>query len=149
MLYGTNVERLGSAPGTFANHCLPYTGFYLMGNAFFGWNCFAPLFSFPTRTAIRRKFNLEVSSFIKFSTLCSSIVMLRLQGTNWYCLFEEGQKLTFQTCYFVVSIMRYHSTWKSMLLAVCYLRAYLQHISVTALCETVSIIVFCEFRHFI
>ncbi|KAK4396327.1 Cell number regulator 8 [Sesamum angolense] len=47
VLYGTNVERLGSAPGTFANHCLPYTGFYLMGNAFFGWNCFAPLFSFP------------------------------------------------------------------------------------------------------
>ncbi|KAL0347215.1 UNVERIFIED_CONTAM: Cell number regulator 8 [Sesamum calycinum] len=62
VLYGTNVERLGSAPGTFANHCLPYTGFYLMGNAFFGWNCFAPLFSFPTRTAIRRKFNLEATN---------------------------------------------------------------------------------------
>ncbi|KAL0338412.1 UNVERIFIED_CONTAM: Cell number regulator 8 [Sesamum angustifolium] len=47
VLYGTNVERLGSAPGTFANHCLPYTGFYLMGNAFFGWNCFAPCSLFP------------------------------------------------------------------------------------------------------
>ncbi|PPS17284.1 hypothetical protein GOBAR_AA03260 [Gossypium barbadense] len=26
VLYGTNVERLGSDPGTFANHCLPYSG---------------------------------------------------------------------------------------------------------------------------
>ncbi|KAI3473253.1 hypothetical protein Pfo_029855 [Paulownia fortunei] len=61
VLYGTNVERLGSAPGTFANHCLPYTGLYLIGNAFFGWNCLAPWFSYPIRTAIRRKFNLEGS----------------------------------------------------------------------------------------
>ncbi|KAL3642554.1 hypothetical protein CASFOL_013369 [Castilleja foliolosa] len=59
MLYGTNVERLGSRPGTFANHCLPYMGFYLIGKTFFGWNCLAPWFSYPTRTAIRRKFNLE------------------------------------------------------------------------------------------
>ncbi|KAK6140201.1 hypothetical protein DH2020_025999 [Rehmannia glutinosa] len=61
VLYGTNVERLGSNPGTFANHCLPYTGFYLIGNTFFGWNCLAPWFSYPVRTAIRRKFNLEGS----------------------------------------------------------------------------------------
>ncbi|KAI3474010.1 hypothetical protein Pfo_028798 [Paulownia fortunei] len=61
VLYGTNVERLGSAPGTFANHCLPYTGLYLIGNAFFGWNCLSPWFSYPIRTAIRRKFNLEGS----------------------------------------------------------------------------------------
>ncbi|KAB2035150.1 hypothetical protein ERO13_D04G114800v2 [Gossypium hirsutum] len=59
VLYGSNVERLGSAPGTFANHCLPYSGLYLIGNSFFGWNCLAPWFSYPTRTAIRRKFNLE------------------------------------------------------------------------------------------
>ncbi|XWS43617.1 hypothetical protein CRYUN_Cryun16bG0119300 [Craigia yunnanensis] len=59
VLYGSNVERLGSAPGTFANHCLPYSGLYLIGNFFFGWNCLAPWFSYPTRAAIRRKFNLE------------------------------------------------------------------------------------------
>ncbi|CAA0836480.1 PLAC8 family protein [Striga hermonthica] len=62
VLYGTNVERLGLTPNnTFANHCLPYTGFYLLGQTFFGWNCLAPWFSYPVRTAIRRKFNLEGS----------------------------------------------------------------------------------------
>ncbi|XP_021903767.1 cell number regulator 8, partial [Carica papaya] len=61
VLYGSNVERLGSAPGTFSNHCLPYSGLYMIGNSFFGWNCLAPWFSYPTRTAIRRKFNLEGS----------------------------------------------------------------------------------------
>ncbi|KAF7804479.1 cell number regulator 8-like [Senna tora] len=61
VLYGSNVERLGSTPGMFANHCLPYTGLYLIGNSFFGWNCLAPWFSYPSRTAIRRKFNLEGS----------------------------------------------------------------------------------------
>lgn len=63
VLYGSNVERLGSAPGTFANHCVPYTGLYLIGKAFFGWNFLAPWFSYPSRTAIRRKFNLEASYF--------------------------------------------------------------------------------------
>ncbi|KAK4481074.1 hypothetical protein RD792_011944 [Penstemon davidsonii] len=61
VLFGSNAERVGSAPGTFANHCLPYTGLYLLGNSFFGWNCLAPWFSYPVRTAIRRKFNLEGS----------------------------------------------------------------------------------------
>lgn len=69
VLYGSNVERLGSAPGTFANHCLPYTGLYLLGNTFFGWNCLAPWFSYPIRTAIRRKFNLEVNFVIIFFNL--------------------------------------------------------------------------------
>ncbi|XVF32308.1 hypothetical protein REPUB_Repub17cG0070900 [Reevesia pubescens] len=59
VLYGSNVERLGSAPGTFAYHCLPYSVLYLIGNYFYGWNFLAPWFSHPTRTAIRRKFNLE------------------------------------------------------------------------------------------
>ncbi|RXH80683.1 hypothetical protein DVH24_004597 [Malus domestica] len=59
VLYGSNAERLGSTPGTFANHCLPYSGLYLIGNTFFGWNFLAPWFSYPSRTAIRRKFNLE------------------------------------------------------------------------------------------
>lgn len=62
VLYGSNVERLGSAgSGAFANHCLPYSGLYLLGNSLFGWNCLAPWFSYPSRTAIRRKFNLEGS----------------------------------------------------------------------------------------
>ncbi|KAK9079297.1 hypothetical protein SSX86_000968 [Deinandra increscens subsp. villosa] len=59
VVYGSNVERLGSTPGTFANHCLPYTGLYLIGNSLFGWNCMAPWFSYPTRTAMRRRFNLQ------------------------------------------------------------------------------------------
>lgn len=61
VLYGSNVERLGSSPGTFANHCLPYSGLYLLGNFFFGGNLLAPWFSYTSRSAIRRKFNLEGS----------------------------------------------------------------------------------------
>ncbi|KAK4757688.1 hypothetical protein SAY87_018989 [Trapa incisa] len=60
MLYGSNAERLESSPGTFANHCLAYCGFYLFGSSFLGWNL-APFFSYATRTAIRRRFNLEGS----------------------------------------------------------------------------------------
>ncbi|KAE8721887.1 Detected protein of confused Function [Hibiscus syriacus] len=30
VLHGTNVERLGSDPGTFVNHCLPYSALYLI-----------------------------------------------------------------------------------------------------------------------
>ncbi|KAH7843274.1 hypothetical protein Vadar_014636 [Vaccinium darrowii] len=59
VLYGGNAERLGSGTGTFANHCLPYSSLYMIGQAFFGSNCLAPWFSYPSRTAIRRKFNLE------------------------------------------------------------------------------------------
>ncbi|CAH2058941.1 unnamed protein product, partial [Thlaspi arvense] len=59
VLYGTNAERLGSAPGTFSNHCLTYLGLYFVGNSLFGWNCLAPWFSYSSRSAIRRKFNLE------------------------------------------------------------------------------------------
>ncbi|KAL8149871.1 hypothetical protein AgCh_006763 [Apium graveolens] len=61
VLYGSNVERLGSSPGTFTNHCLPYSFLYVVGKSLFGGNCLAPWFSYPTRSAIRRKFNLEGS----------------------------------------------------------------------------------------
>ncbi|XP_024028721.1 cell number regulator 8 [Morus notabilis] len=61
VLYGSNVERLRSSTGTFANHCLPYSGLYLLGNFFFGGNLLAPWLSYPSRSAIRRKFNLEGS----------------------------------------------------------------------------------------
>ncbi|XP_035544646.1 cell number regulator 8-like [Juglans regia] len=61
VLYGGNVERLGSSPGTFGNHCLSYSGLYLIGNSIFGGNFLAPWFSYTSRTAIRRMFNLEAS----------------------------------------------------------------------------------------
>ncbi|KAL2454543.1 PLAC8 family protein [Abeliophyllum distichum] len=35
--------------------------FTCLGIRFFGWNCLAPWFSYPIRSAIRRKFNLEGS----------------------------------------------------------------------------------------
>ncbi|KAG1371589.1 putative 40S ribosomal protein S26 [Cocos nucifera] len=59
VLYGGNVERLGSGRGWFANSCFPYTALFMLGKSLFGWNCLAPWFSYHTRTAIRRKFNLE------------------------------------------------------------------------------------------
>jgi hypothetical protein len=62
VLYGSNVERLAAGQGTFANSCLPYTGLYMLGKSLFGWNCLAPCFSHPTRTAIRRRYNLEACS---------------------------------------------------------------------------------------
>ncbi|KAK3445355.1 cell number regulator 8 [Eucalyptus grandis] len=68
VLYGSNVERLGSdverlgnTTGTFATHCLSYAGLFLIGKSFYGVNCLAPMFSFLSRTAIRRKYNLEGS----------------------------------------------------------------------------------------
>ncbi|CAN6581070.1 unnamed protein product [Malus baccata var. baccata] len=85
VLYGSNAERLGSAPGTFANHCLPYSALYLIGNAFFGWNCVAPWFSYPRRTAIRRKFNLE-ASFIFSTSKCIRYCSLNF-AYNMYITF--------------------------------------------------------------
>ncbi|TYG96903.1 hypothetical protein ES288_A11G390200v1 [Gossypium darwinii] len=66
VLYGSNVERLESAPGTFTHHCLTYSGLYLVGNTLFGWNCLAPWFSRRNRVAVRRKFNLEAIKLPKF-----------------------------------------------------------------------------------
>lgn len=109
VLYGSNVERLGSAPGTFANHCLPYTGLYLLGNTFFGWNCLAPWFSYPIRTAIRRKFNLEGSceALARSCGCCGSFVEDEVQreqcetacdfATHVFChacaLCQEGREV--------------------------------------------------------
>ena len=109
VLYGSNVERLESAPGTFANHCVPYTGLYLIGQAFFGWNCLAPWFSYSSRTAIRRKFNLEGSceSLHRSCGCCGSCVEDELQrescestfdfATHVFChlcaLCQEGREL--------------------------------------------------------
>ncbi|KAL5742895.1 hypothetical protein ACOSP7_029627 [Xanthoceras sorbifolium] len=90
VLYGSNVERLGSAPGTFANHCVPYTGLYLIGQAFFGWNCLAPWFSYSSRTAIRRKFNLEGSceALHRSCGCCGSCVEDELQRESCESAFD-------------------------------------------------------------
>ncbi|KDP29093.1 hypothetical protein JCGZ_16482 [Jatropha curcas] len=109
VLYGSNAERLGSSPGTFANHCLPYTGLYLIGNSFFGWNCLAPWFSYPSRMAIRRRFNLEGSceALNRSCSCCGSCVEDELQrehcesacdfATHVFChpcaLCQEGREI--------------------------------------------------------
>ncbi|CAK7342982.1 unnamed protein product [Dovyalis caffra] len=109
VLYGSNVERLGSTPGTFATHCLPYSGLYLIGNSFFGGNCIAPWFSYPSRTAIRRKFNLEGSceALHRSCGCCGSLVEDDLQreqcesacdfATHVFChpcaLCQEGREI--------------------------------------------------------
>ncbi|OMO73515.1 hypothetical protein COLO4_27059 [Corchorus olitorius] len=96
VLYGTNVERLGSSPGAFANHCLSYSGLYLIGNSFFGWNCLAPWFSYPTRTAIRRKFNLE-GSFEALNRSC---------GCCGSCVEDEMQREQCEsTCDFATHVL--------------------------------------------
>ncbi|KAK7853840.1 cell number regulator 8 [Quercus suber] len=64
VLYGSNVERLGSNPGTFANHCSTYAALYLIGKLVFRLNCLAPCFSYNSRTAIRRRFNLEARELL-------------------------------------------------------------------------------------
>ncbi|KAF6134679.1 hypothetical protein GIB67_002080 [Kingdonia uniflora] len=81
VLYGSNVERLGGS-GTehFANHCLPYSGLYLLGNSLFGWNLMAPWFSYPSRTAIRRKFNLEASTSPNYYVVSLMSFLLCISG---------------------------------------------------------------------
>ncbi|KAJ7976988.1 cell number regulator 8-like [Quillaja saponaria] len=108
VLYGSNVERLGSVPGTFATHCLHYSGLYLIGSSLFGWNCLAPWFSYPSRTAIRRKFNLEGSCEAHLRSCgCGSIMEDEVQleqcesacdfATHVFChtcaLCQEGREL--------------------------------------------------------
>lgn len=108
-LYGSNVERLGSGRGTFANHCLNYSGLYLIGESFFGLNCIAPCFSYPSRTAVRRTFNLEGSceAFSRSCGCCGSSIEDDVQrelcesacdfATHVFChpcaLCQEGREL--------------------------------------------------------
>lgn len=80
VLYGTNAERLSSSSGsTFASHCLTYSGLYLIGNAFFGWNCLAPFFAARNRTAMRHKFNLQ-ASYISFLCVCVCVCVYSYNG---------------------------------------------------------------------
>ncbi|XP_010920906.1 cell number regulator 8 [Elaeis guineensis] len=69
VLYGSNVERLGSGRQWFENSCFPYTTLFMLGNSLFGWNYLAPWFSHHSRTAVRRKFNLE-GSFESMARTC-------------------------------------------------------------------------------
>ncbi|XP_030926822.1 cell number regulator 8-like [Quercus lobata] len=109
VLYGSNAERLGSNPGTFANHCSTYTALYLIGKIVFGWNCLAPCFSYNSRTAIRRRFNLEGSCEALHGTCgcCGSFVEDEVQReqcesacdfvTHVFChqcsLCQEGREI--------------------------------------------------------
>ncbi|XP_058215414.1 cell number regulator 8-like [Rhododendron vialii] len=95
VLYGSNVERLGSVPGTFSSHCLRYAGAYLIGNSLFGANVLAPWFSYPSRTAIRHTFNKQGScgSFVddeECESLCD-------RATHIFChacaLCQEAREL--------------------------------------------------------
>ncbi|XP_047311535.1 cell number regulator 8-like [Impatiens glandulifera] len=76
VLYASNVERLGSSPTSFASHCLPYSGLYLIGNSFLGGNFLAPWFSYSYRSSIRRKFNLEggCESAVRSCGVCGDFV---------------------------------------------------------------------------
>ncbi|KAH0930423.1 hypothetical protein HID58_016150 [Brassica napus] len=96
VLYGSNAERLGSAPGTFSNHCLTYLGLYFVGNSLFGWNCLAPWFSYSSRSAIRRRFNLE-GSFEAMNRSC---------GCCGSCIEDEMQREHMETtCDFVTHVL--------------------------------------------
>ncbi|KAG6697044.1 hypothetical protein I3842_09G180300 [Carya illinoinensis] len=109
VLYGGNVERLGSSPGTFGRHCLSYSGLYLIGNYIFGGNILAPCFSSTSRTAIRRMFNLEGSceALHRSCGCCGSFLEDEVQreqcesacdfATHYFChacaLCQEGREL--------------------------------------------------------
>ncbi|KAJ0087982.1 hypothetical protein Patl1_32061 [Pistacia atlantica] len=82
VLYGSNVERLGSAPGTFANHCLPYTCLYLIGNAVLRCNFLAPCFSYPSRTAILYHFPYTP---MKFDNWFDNVV-----GLAFFAIFSSN-----------------------------------------------------------
>ncbi|XP_008787401.1 cell number regulator 8-like [Phoenix dactylifera] len=109
VLYGGNVERLGSGRGWFANSCFPYSTLFMLGNSLFGWNCLAPWFSYHIRTAIRRKFHLEggFESFAKTCGCCHGILedeekLEQMEtacdfATHYFChpcsLCQEGREL--------------------------------------------------------
>jgi hypothetical protein len=59
VLYGGNMERILPRRSSFGIHCLSYSSLYFLGNCLFNMNSLAPCFSYPSRTALRRKFNLE------------------------------------------------------------------------------------------
>ncbi|KAG6595264.1 Cell number regulator 8, partial [Cucurbita argyrosperma subsp. sororia] len=100
MLYGSNAERLGTTPGTFANHCMSYSGLYLIGTSFFGWNCLAPWFTFPTRIRIRRTFNLEgnCEAFHRSCGCCGLCVEDEVQREHCESVCDFATHVLCHTC---------------------------------------------------
>ncbi|KAM4078225.1 hypothetical protein ACB094_09G020600 [Castanea mollissima] len=109
VLYGSNAKRLESnTAGTFANHCLTYTALCLVGEFVFGRNL-APCFSYNSRTALRRRFNLEGSceALHGICGCCGSCVEDEVQreqcesvcdfATHFFChtcsLCQEGREI--------------------------------------------------------
>ncbi len=77
VLYGGNMERILPRRSSFGIHCLSYSSLYFLGNCLFNMNSLAPCFSYPSRTALRRKFNLEVCFF---SAVINSSFSFHFQG---------------------------------------------------------------------
>ncbi|XP_011624497.1 cell number regulator 8-like isoform X2 [Amborella trichopoda] len=64
MLYASNVERMRS--GGYLGSCTSYALICLLGYSICGSNCLAPCITHPSRTNIRRQFNLEEGSVLVF-----------------------------------------------------------------------------------
>lgn len=101
----------------------------MLGNMFFGWNCLAPWFSYPRRTALRRKFNLEVSpySFFYFNMLFILLMPYWMESlcfilVHCLALFFLGScscgssTLSFLFCFCVVCI---NQKWHSLVVFCC------------------------------
>jgi Cys-rich protein (TIGR01571 family) len=59
VLYGGNMQRMFPRSNSFSIGCLSYSSLYFLGTCLFNMNILAPCLSYPSRTALRRKFNLE------------------------------------------------------------------------------------------
>eukprot|EP00850_Spirogloea_muscicola_P007825 SM000040S14837 [mRNA] locus=s40:583348:590425:- [translate_table: standard] len=60
ILYGSNMERLHpNESGSFFNNCWAYCGLFVLGKLLMKGNFLAPCLSFPLRTELRLKYNLQ------------------------------------------------------------------------------------------
>eukprot|EP00897_Mesotaenium_endlicherianum_P005019 jgi/Mesen1/4545/ME000232S03807 len=59
VLHGTTRGRLDPSRNRFSSDCLYYGLLYVLGSTICKFNALAPCFSFPQRSEVRRKFNLE------------------------------------------------------------------------------------------
>lgn len=108
VLYASNMELLSSGQESFVSHCMAYSSLYTMGQFLFGASL-APFFSFPSRVALRRTFNLEGhgEAFVKAVGCYSGLINSeegREQcdsmcdfGLHWCChtcaLCQEGREI--------------------------------------------------------
>ncbi|KAL9263635.1 Cell number regulator 8-like protein [Drosera capensis] len=100
VLHGSNVERLESVPGSFANHCMSYAALYMIGNFLYGWNCLAPWLSYRNRSALRRRFNLEgnFESFARTHGCCEGILDDDVRREQWEAACDLGTHIFCHTC---------------------------------------------------